>query len=299
MSKIDRALRVAKQHGGAAALPLTGSPGQGATEAMYQGPIRSHVPGRTDRHEMDVKSGSYVVPADVVSIVGQGNTEAGNNIWKLMMMGLPKGGRPGIGAGLQHMPALNLGKAKLMKHAQAPKTSGYGTGYAPGQGRQGGGPVVLPPSRRKPTIADRSAGALEWRGAKEEYPNWVKDRMVNPDSTPSLSPNTPESFVRGMQPDTNVFLPDEIAPRSPNPQQPGPPDATYGDEASTGGGREMDGPGGRVPIIAAGGEIVLSPEEIMHKFGDLDRGHKTLDEVVLKLRDYESKRLRTTPPPKK
>jgi hypothetical protein len=35
-------------------------------QVMHTGPIMSSVPGRTDKHAMNVPSGSYVVPADVV-----------------------------------------------------------------------------------------------------------------------------------------------------------------------------------------------------------------------------------------
>lgn len=44
------------------------------------GLIRSYVPGRTDRLPIVVNEDSYVVPADVVSGWGQGNTDAGGQI---------------------------------------------------------------------------------------------------------------------------------------------------------------------------------------------------------------------------
>lgn len=44
------------------------------------GLIRSPVPGRTDRLPIQVHEDSYVVPADIVSGWGQGNTEAGSQI---------------------------------------------------------------------------------------------------------------------------------------------------------------------------------------------------------------------------
>ncbi len=44
---------------------------------VHEGPIISSVPGRTDAHEMDVPASSYVIPAHVVSGLGQGNTLAG------------------------------------------------------------------------------------------------------------------------------------------------------------------------------------------------------------------------------
>lgn len=44
---------------------------------VYSGPIVSDVPGRTDRHEMELAPGSYVIPAYAVSHLGQNNTLAG------------------------------------------------------------------------------------------------------------------------------------------------------------------------------------------------------------------------------
>lgn len=46
----------------------------------HVGPIASAVPGRTDNHPMDVPAGSYVLPADHVSSLGEGNTQAGMEI---------------------------------------------------------------------------------------------------------------------------------------------------------------------------------------------------------------------------
>ena len=53
-----------------------------------------------------------------------------------------------------------------------------------------------------------------------------------------------------------------------------------------------------VPIIAAGGEYVISPEEITNYFGDLDHGHKSLDKWVLNTRKGHIKTLRNLKPPK-
>jgi hypothetical protein len=44
------------------------------------GPIHSSVQGRTDHLPMHVPSGSYVIPADIVSSIGEGNTMAGFKI---------------------------------------------------------------------------------------------------------------------------------------------------------------------------------------------------------------------------
>lgn len=44
---------------------------------VHIGPISSTVPGRTDDHPIDVPSGSYVLPAECVSNLGENNTNAG------------------------------------------------------------------------------------------------------------------------------------------------------------------------------------------------------------------------------
>lgn len=64
--------------------------------AAHTGPIQSPVPGRTDHVPMDVPSGSYVIPADLVSGLGQGNTEAGFHVIQSMfpMPQMPYGTAP-------------------------------------------------------------------------------------------------------------------------------------------------------------------------------------------------------------
>ena len=68
-----------------------------------EGMLNSSIPGRTDKLPMNVKAGSYVLPADIPSALGQGNTMAGGEILKKMFnsgpygLPLPKGGRGGGG----------------------------------------------------------------------------------------------------------------------------------------------------------------------------------------------------------
>lgn len=52
--------------------------------AVHIGPIHSAVGGRTDHLPMDVPSGAYVIPADIVSGLGQGNTGNGLKILERM-----------------------------------------------------------------------------------------------------------------------------------------------------------------------------------------------------------------------
>jgi hypothetical protein len=53
-------------------------------EKVHIGPIHSAVAGRTDHLNMHVPSGSYVIPADIVSALGEGNTVAGFRVIKAM-----------------------------------------------------------------------------------------------------------------------------------------------------------------------------------------------------------------------
>jgi hypothetical protein len=55
----------------------------------HVGPIHSPVAGRTDHLPMHVPSGSYVIPADIVSAMGEGNTMAGFKVVRQMLKGLP------------------------------------------------------------------------------------------------------------------------------------------------------------------------------------------------------------------
>lgn len=64
------------------------------TPRPHVGPIHSPVAGRTDHLPMHVPSGSYVIPADIVSASGEGNTMAGFKIMNRIFGargGAPKG----------------------------------------------------------------------------------------------------------------------------------------------------------------------------------------------------------------
>jgi len=63
---------------------------------LHTGPIHSHVAGRTDHLPMHVPSGSYVIPADIVSAMGEGNTMAGFKQMKIIFGGMPYGGKGDI-----------------------------------------------------------------------------------------------------------------------------------------------------------------------------------------------------------
>jgi len=86
---IAAALNVARKHrddGGEVSIPKT------PVVKQHVGPIHSSVAGRTDHLPMEVPSGSYVIPADVVSGMGEGNTIAGFRHLRRMFGGVPYSG---------------------------------------------------------------------------------------------------------------------------------------------------------------------------------------------------------------
>lgn len=77
---ISKALRLAKQV--KAPEPVTPI---GEATKLHTGAIKAPVAGRTDHLPMHVPSGSYVIPADIVSAIGEGNTAHGFDIVDYMV----------------------------------------------------------------------------------------------------------------------------------------------------------------------------------------------------------------------
>jgi len=139
----------------------------------HVGPIKSTVAGRTDHLPMHVPHGAYVIPADIISAMGEGNTAAG----------------------FKHM--------------------------------------------------DYVFGGTPYEG---------EDNPYNEPGTP-YGAKMPERAAGGLA--------------------------------------------GTVPIVAAGGEYVLSPEQVMRAGnGDLDRGHRVLDDFVKRKRAETIKTLKALPGPR-
>lgn len=74
---------------GRVAFAAGGDVGDTTSEVTHVGPIHSPVAGRTDHLPMHVPSGSYVIPADIVSAMGEGNTMAGFKHLRRMFAGAP------------------------------------------------------------------------------------------------------------------------------------------------------------------------------------------------------------------
>lgn len=81
---------------------------QAARNLHNEGFIHSPVPGRTDKIPMSVPAGSYVLPADIPSALGQGNSVSGGNILDRMFKRGPYGMQAPKGGGRPTMPHLNF-----------------------------------------------------------------------------------------------------------------------------------------------------------------------------------------------
>jgi hypothetical protein len=247
------------------ALPLQGDPGIGAQENVFAGPLHSHVPGRTDKINLNVKPGSYVIPADVVSILGEGNTLAGTVVLRAMY------GAKGL-TGKVKAPAARptIMERRLERHEMLP----------PHQYARGGRDDWEPPMP--------SEGNM-W----SPYPN-ARGKQVPISAVESDM----KQEMRGYD-----MLKDD--PKSIFYKENWKNDPTY-NMARPGAKKRRLAEGGSdprtqgaAPVVVAGGEFVIDPEQIKAKYGDLEHGHKSLDELVHAARDYEIKRLKNAPPPKK
>src|SRR5882757_6598487 len=96
-----------------------------ARQQFREGFLHSSVPGRADKLPITVGGGSYVLPADHVAALGQGNSNAGANIVSRMFKSGPYGSpQSALHAARSSIPHLNLTpKApKIARGGQA----GYG-----------------------------------------------------------------------------------------------------------------------------------------------------------------------------
>jgi hypothetical protein len=85
---VNAALRIAKEGGGKLHLAKTHAP----KIKHFHGPIHSTVAGRTDHLPLTVESGSYVLPADILSGApgAEGNSLAGFAHAKRVFGGMPR-----------------------------------------------------------------------------------------------------------------------------------------------------------------------------------------------------------------
>jgi len=140
---------------------------------VMHGPVLSAVSGRTDAHKTAVPSGSYVIPADIVSGRGQGNTLAGMNVLQRMFKMGPYGtGAGGIKPG-RSMPGAM--KAPGMQSIVMARGGGKqrGTVGTPTPVHLAGGELVIPPNKVLETVQRLTGRPHSLKQAHEVLDKWV------------------------------------------------------------------------------------------------------------------------------
>lgn len=274
---------------------------------LHVGPIHSAVAGRTDHLPIHVPSGSYVLPADIVSAGGEGNTIAGFKVMKRTFGGMPysQSGSP-------------YGQGSTAPYGQAlPRKAG---------GRvKAAGIVFLTPE--KEVLLMRRTGkdhAGEWalpaggiekgetaqqaalRETQEEagydhdgglVPFMHQDREGFDFTTFLAHCNQFPAKLTDHEHDKAMWVKPEKA-LSDLPLHPGVRAAL--EKLVQRGGKAHGGAASGVPIVAAGGEHVLSPEQVRAVGnGDVDMGHRVLDAFVKRVRKDLIHTLQRLPGPKK
>jgi hypothetical protein len=117
----------------------------------HVGPITMAVGGRTDHIPMNVLEGSYVLPADIVSGLGEGNTLAGTKLINNMFSSGPFG----VGAKAPQFSAVpkpSLGQYGSMQNMFG-SNQNLGQINAPQKAAANGGPVLSGKYRPVPIVA--------------------------------------------------------------------------------------------------------------------------------------------------
>lgn len=135
--------------------------------SMTRGPILSAVPGRTDAHATHVPSGAYVIPADIVSGHGEGNTIAGAHaLQRMFKMGPYSSEYPRVAHGRGAPSLMHVGAPKGVPTFKAPPMPKFNPkGLHSGGGKGGdtrmghpvrvnlaGGEIVVPPEHLKAVV---------------------------------------------------------------------------------------------------------------------------------------------------
>ena len=160
---LDRVAR--KQSGGFSFSSQPWYVRQESHNVARQGLLSSPVPGRTDKLPINVRSGSYILPADHVSSLGQGNTQAGAHILNKMF-------GPGVGPlGLKTLPVKGM-KAHTMMSMVKPRMSARGGSLATGREKHvpiiaAGGEYVIEPE----TVMEIGGGNM--KAGHDALDHWV------------------------------------------------------------------------------------------------------------------------------
>jgi hypothetical protein len=118
-----------------------------ASGGAVHGFLNSPVPGRTDKLPISVKGGAYVLPADHVAGLGQGNSLAGASIVNKMFKMGPYGTSPS---------SINPSKANKWRTAKTGRAEGGEVGDTPRIAA--GGEFVIPPEAIMERFGDLDKG---------------------------------------------------------------------------------------------------------------------------------------------
>jgi hypothetical protein len=331
---------------------------------VHKGAIHSSVAGRTDHLPMHVASGSYVIPADIISAMGEGNSMAGFKIAKdiFSVKNITKGtpyGEKGLPYSVSMPQKAGGGAADSGSKGISRPDSG---GSNPAPARSAPAPAAAPAAaagngRSDRYNANQAASARYAQMDNQRYgdaiPANLQSYLPGGSNAQYGQQNKPAANasgytglwdrVNGGGPGAGLFSGNKASGVSAAPaagQTAGPAETPYqgtffnkmkpllgaivgtgmgigpvaGYTAGKGFQKDDQGQskvgsffgmaaGGAtdgVPIVAAGGEYVIPPEDVVHiGGGDLDHGHKVLDAFVKKMRQKTIKTLQGLPGPKK
>lgn len=299
----------------AAAAALRTARATGGSVKVHSGPIHSAVAGRTDHLPMNVASGSYVIPADIISAMGEGNSMAGFKIAKDIFSahdmtsgtpygekGLPYGAtsprKAGGGAADSGQAAVRASAPAPMARPAAPapqaSPSGRYTGFRDminGGGAGASGPTFQGGmfSNTLNSLGVKPSGS---EGGKGKFLPVMGGLIAGPvGAMAGMAINKGYTGLGDMV--------DRGGPGAAGGEFSGGPMSNISNTVlpySRAAGGKTDG----VPIVAAGGEYVIPPEDVVHiGGGNLDHGHKILDAFVKKMRQKTIKTLQGLPGPKR
>jgi 8-oxo-dGTP pyrophosphatase MutT (NUDIX family) len=248
---------------------------------------------------MHVESGSYVIPSDIISASGEGNTIAGFQHAKRVFGGNPYGGSGATpygqgstpygmatGGAVKHRAAGILFKSPddkilLMRRAGRDHRGEWGL---PGGGIEKGETAEQAARRElEEETGHRFSGKLD-RATQR-----VREGVDFTTFTARTDPFKPE--LNDEHDDHKWVTADQAKEMDLHPGV----RSTLARISKAGGGASSG-----VPIVAAGGEYVVRPDEVEEVGGgDLDTGHKVLDAFVLRIRKELIHTLKHLAPPKK
>ena len=218
----------------------------------HVGLINMAVGGRTDHLPMHVREGSYVIPADVVSALGEGNTMAGSKVIDHMFANRPP--HKAVGG-----PLIGLTKK----------------------------PQFLQSSRTLPGDIELSTNGEDTAGTP------LVGNMFT--SAPFGISNKSPQFSELKKPSLNEYGDMQKLFNVPSTTNFSPPQIK-----SAAGGPIMSGNRRPVPIVAAGGEYVIDPDDVArYGGGDINKGHDKLDAFVKHARKHLIKTLSKLPGPRR